>query len=149
MSLSGSFALIASIPHIPQGLAYCSLSLRRSVRVILIIALWICLAQRLAAGAAVDFRQAADNDAGFGLGNTHWVSSIIQDNNSAYYESMSVMQRMLFTGLPPTSRRLPCRPTHLSARMVPPRPKLRPMRPATDRAPSEFSAMPLLAMRLY
>src|SRR6266705_177468 len=103
MSLSGSFALIASIPHIPQGLAYCSLSLRRSVRVILIIALWICLAQRLAAGAAVDFRQAADNDAGFGLGNTHWFSSIIQDNNSAYYESMSVMQRVLFTGLPPTS----------------------------------------------
>jgi len=66
-------------------------------------AMWICLALSLAAGSAVDFRQAADNDAGFGLGNTHWVSSIIQDNNSAYYESMSVMQRMLFTGLPPTS----------------------------------------------
>jgi hypothetical protein len=59
--------------------------------------------QPLASDAAVDFRQAANNDAGFGLGNTHWVSSIIQDNNSVYYEGMSVLQRVLLTGLPPTS----------------------------------------------
>src|SRR5262252_3283899 len=38
--------------------------------------------QTLRAGTAVDFRQAANNDGGFGLGNTHWISSVIQGGNS-------------------------------------------------------------------
>src|SRR5207245_1156022 len=94
---------IAPIPHLPHSLTKCCRSFRRWGKLIVAVALWLWLAQRLAAGAAVDFRQAANNDAGFGLGNTHWISSIIQDNNSTYYESMSVLERVLFTGLPPTS----------------------------------------------
>ena len=69
---------------------------------------WLVLAclgfvQPLIAGTTIDFRQAANDDAGFGLGSTHWISSVIQSGNSAYYESMSVMQRVLFAGLPPTT----------------------------------------------
>jgi len=55
------------------------------------------------AGTVVDFKQAANNDPGFGLGNIHWVTSILQANNSFYFEGMSVRQRVLFTGLPSTA----------------------------------------------
>jgi hypothetical protein len=67
------------------------------------LATCLFLAQKVSAATTVDFRQAANEDSGYGLGNTHWVSSIIQDNNSAYYESMSVMERVLFVGLPATT----------------------------------------------
>src|SRR5882724_6247731 len=60
-------------------------------------------AQSLVAGTVVDFKQAANNDSGFGFGNIHWVTSIIQANNSVYFEGMSVRQRVLFTGLPSTA----------------------------------------------
>ena len=57
----------------------------------------------LHAGMVVDFRQAANNDTGFGLGNTHWINAAIGDGNSRYYEDMSVMQRVLFAGVPTTA----------------------------------------------
>src|SRR5215472_69921 len=50
-----------------------------------------------------DFRQAANNDAGYGLGNTHWINSIVQASNSRYYEGMSVFQRFIVDGLPATT----------------------------------------------
>src|SRR5438093_1199398 len=52
--------------------------------------------------AGVDFRQAANNDPAFGLGNLHWINSILQRNNSVYFEGMSVLQRVLLTSIPPT-----------------------------------------------
>jgi len=51
----------------------------------------------------VDFKQAANNDPGFGIANIHWVNSILQANNSIYFEGMSVRQRVLFAGLPSTA----------------------------------------------
>src|SRR5438270_13304024 len=95
MKFSGLFARSASGPRNLRKLA--------GRCVIRMLAGLCVLVQNLSGSTGVDFRQAADNDAGFGLGNIHWVSSIIQDNNSAYYESMSVMQRLLFTGVPTTS----------------------------------------------
>src|SRR5712691_265781 len=59
--------------------------------------------QSLSGGTAVDFKQAANNDAGFGLGNTHWIGAVLQDGNSRYYEGMSVLQRALFAGVPATA----------------------------------------------
>jgi hypothetical protein len=48
----------------------------------------------------VDFRQAANNDSPNSLGDVHWVQSILQRNNSMYYEGMSVPQRVLLTNIP-------------------------------------------------
>ena len=53
-------------------------------------------------GALVtDFRQGANNETNgtvTGLGNLHWINSIIQASNSTYYEGMGVPQRTIFTG---------------------------------------------------
>ena len=74
-----------------------------SVGIILILAgIWLVRPQSLA-GTVVDFKQAANNDTGFGIGNIHWVNSILQANNSIYFEGMSVRQRVLFAGLPSTA----------------------------------------------
>ncbi len=87
-----------------HGRASAARSIRRVIAEIgfLAVAGALCV-QPLSAGTSIDFRQAANNDSGFGLGNTHWISSVIQNNNSSYYESMSVMQRVVFAGLPATS----------------------------------------------
>src|SRR5437867_6904441 len=53
--------------------------------------------------AGVDFRQSANNDPAFGLGNLHWINSILQRNNSVYFEGMSVLQRVLLTSIPTTA----------------------------------------------
>jgi hypothetical protein len=50
-----------------------------------------------------DFRQSANNDAGYGTGNVHWINSILQSSNSKYYEGMSSLQRIIFNGIAATS----------------------------------------------
>jgi len=52
-----------------------------------------------------DFRQCANNETNgdvTGLGNCHWISSIIQSSNSTYFEGMSVPQRTILTNIPET-----------------------------------------------
>jgi hypothetical protein len=51
----------------------------------------------------VDFRQSANNDAGYGLGNVHWINSIVQQSNSTYNEGMSNMQRVVLSEVAPTT----------------------------------------------
>jgi len=76
-------------------------SLQRGLALVLVTAS-LCLPNVLVAGTSVDWRQAANNDSGYGLGNIHWVNSVIQDNNSSYFEGMAVRQRLLIVGLPST-----------------------------------------------
>ncbi|MCB2206566.1 hypothetical protein KQI65_17620 [bacterium] len=54
----------------------------------------------LLAQPTVDFRQAANDDSPYQLGDVHWVNSILQKNNSVYFEGMSVPQRIMFTSVP-------------------------------------------------
>src|SRR5262249_29881351 len=59
-----------------------------------------------ASGLAVDFRQSANNETNgtvTGLGNIHWINSIVQASNSRYFEGMSNFQRTIFTGVPGTT----------------------------------------------
>ncbi|MEO7482497.1 MAG: hypothetical protein ABIT81_01970, partial [Ferruginibacter sp.] len=49
-----------------------------------------------------DFRQASNNT-GEGLGKITWINSIVQQNNSKYYEGTSVPQRIIFLNLGSTS----------------------------------------------
>ena len=51
----------------------------------------------------VDFRQSANDDGGYGLGNIHWINSIVQQSNSVYYEGMSNMQRVILDDVAPTT----------------------------------------------
>ncbi|HXF48902.1 MAG TPA: FlgD immunoglobulin-like domain containing protein [Verrucomicrobiae bacterium] len=54
----------------------------------------------------VDFRQSANNETNGtiqGLGNVHWINSIVQSSNSRYYEGMSNFQRALFAQTPATT----------------------------------------------
>ena len=51
----------------------------------------------------VDFRQAANNDAPYPLGNLHWINSALQGSNSVYAEGMSVPQRLMFWDIPATA----------------------------------------------
>ncbi len=56
--------------------------------------------------AATDFKQCANNETSgtvTGLGNCHWIGSILQSNNSRYFEGMSVPQRLIFTGITATA----------------------------------------------
>lgn len=49
-----------------------------------------------------DFRQSANNEtngAVQGLGNIHWINSIVQQSNSTYYEGMSNFQRTILIDL--------------------------------------------------
>jgi hypothetical protein len=50
-----------------------------------------------------DFHQAANADAGYGLGNVHWINSILQQNNSKYAEGASTLQRFIVSSLPTTA----------------------------------------------
>jgi hypothetical protein len=52
---------------------------------------------------SVDFRQAANNDQPYTLGNVHWINSVLQRSNSVYYEGMSVPQRIMFMNIRATS----------------------------------------------
>ncbi|KKL88008.1 hypothetical protein LCGC14_1929010, partial [marine sediment metagenome] len=49
----------------------------------------------------VDWRQCANFDGGFTLGDCHWIGSIVQSGNAQYFESMSVPQRLIVEGIPP------------------------------------------------
>jgi uncharacterized repeat protein (TIGR01451 family) len=49
-----------------------------------------------AQGASVDFKQYANEDG-------EWIGSILQASNSKYYECMSVPQRTILDGIPPTT----------------------------------------------
>jgi hypothetical protein len=54
----------------------------------------------------VDWKQSANNETNgtiTGLGNIHWIGSIVQSSNSMYFEGMSNMQRALFTAVPGTN----------------------------------------------
>ena len=57
------------------------------------------------ANAQNDFRQAANNSGG-GLGVVSWINGIVQQNNSQYYEGMSVPQRIIFLNLSGSSHSL-------------------------------------------
>src|SRR5947207_512021 len=51
-----------------------------------------------------DFKQAANKDGSpWGLGNVHWINSILQANNSRYFEGMSTPQRVILSGIPATT----------------------------------------------
>ncbi len=50
----------------------------------------------------VDFRQAANDDSPFALGDAHWINGILQQNNSRYLEGMSTPQRLIFLDIPAT-----------------------------------------------
>lgn len=53
-----------------------------------------------------DFKQSANNEtsgAVTGLGNIHWIGSIVQSSNSKYLEGMSNFQRTIFTSVPATT----------------------------------------------
>ena len=59
-----------------------------------------------AANVVVDFRQSANNETNgtiTGLGNIHWINSIVQSSNSKYFEGMSNFQRTVFTTIPATT----------------------------------------------
>lgn len=69
-------------------------------------------AQDVVANVKVDFRQAANNDAGTcgtgaghpcGLGHAHWINSIVQESNAEYLEGMSNPQRVVFDDIPATA----------------------------------------------
>ena len=51
----------------------------------------------------VDFRQCANNDSPFVLGQCHWINSIVQSSNARYFEGMSNMQRILFDEIATTT----------------------------------------------
>lgn len=51
----------------------------------------------------IDFKQAANNESKYGLGNVEWIGSILQANDSIYYEGMSVMQRAVLYGIAATA----------------------------------------------
>ncbi|MCZ7555975.1 MAG: hypothetical protein M5R41_06185 [Bacteroidia bacterium] len=65
---------------------------------LLLLLFWSVVA--VSQSLTVDFRQAANNDRPYQLGDVHWVNSIVQRNNSAYYEGMSVPQRLMLTNIP-------------------------------------------------
>ena len=50
-----------------------------------------------------DFKQCAQDDAGYALGECHWINSILQNQNSRYFEGTSVPQRVIFPSLPATA----------------------------------------------
>ena len=52
---------------------------------------------------SVDFKQAANNDSPYLLGDVHWITSILQASDSVYYEGMSVAQRVMFVSIPATT----------------------------------------------
>ena len=51
----------------------------------------------------VDFRQSANNDAGYGPNQIHWINSILQQSNSTYAEGMSSLQRVVLANIDATT----------------------------------------------
>jgi len=51
----------------------------------------------------VDFKQSANKDSPYPQGDIHWIGSILQQNNSIYYEGMSTLQRIVFISIPKTT----------------------------------------------
>ncbi|MFA6233046.1 MAG: hypothetical protein WC824_02500, partial [Bacteroidota bacterium] len=69
-----------------------------------LIALFLgCTAVVVSQRPVVDFRQAANKDKSFTSGDVHWVQSILQQNNSVYFEGMSVPQRIMLSSIPAKS----------------------------------------------
>ena len=62
-----------------------------------------CIGVTVSQPLSVDFKQAANNHSPNALGEVYWINSIVQHNNSAYYEGMSVPQRLMFTNVPATN----------------------------------------------
>jgi hypothetical protein len=76
---------------------------RSAARAALLLVIGLLLTSSLRADA--DFRQCANNETNgpvTGLGNCHWIGSILQMSNSRYVEGMSVPQQAVFTGITPT-----------------------------------------------
>ncbi len=68
------------------------------------LAIWIAGAVGLTAQPLnTDFRQSANKDAPYLLGDVHWIGSILQSSNSYYKEGMSVLQRAFFINIPATA----------------------------------------------
>lgn len=64
---------------------------------IVILALSVLLGFACVANSQkIDFRQSANNDSPYALGTVHWIGSILQQNNSRYFEGMSTLQRIIF-----------------------------------------------------
>ena len=51
----------------------------------------------------VDFRQSANDDAGYTPPAIHWINSILQQSNSFYQEGMSSLQRVILKDIAPTT----------------------------------------------
>ncbi|MFH0714844.1 MAG: hypothetical protein V1847_03635 [Candidatus Diapherotrites archaeon] len=63
----------------------------------------LILPAAFAANLVSDFKQCANNDSPYTLGECHWIGSIIQQSNSQYFEGMSVAQRLVFTNISSTT----------------------------------------------
>jgi len=62
--------------------------------------------QLLVVAPKADFGQAANNDSPdppYGVGNVHWIGSIVHAGNSKYYEGMSNPQRVVFDDISATT----------------------------------------------
>jgi len=76
----------------------------RSLYALLVwLVLFFASVPAFAQSLAVDFRQAANNDQPYSLGDVHWINSIVQNSNSVYYEGMSVPQRLMLVEIPATT----------------------------------------------
>ncbi|MGH8014963.1 MAG: hypothetical protein ACREBV_02100, partial [Candidatus Zixiibacteriota bacterium] len=74
--------------------------------VILLAVLTLGLTASPFAAVIVDFKQSANNETNGtiqGLGNVHWINSIVQSSNSVYYEGMGNYQRSIFAETPITT----------------------------------------------
>jgi hypothetical protein len=58
---------------------------------------------QFAAPLGIDWKQASNDNGSAGIGNVVWIGSILQQNNSIYYEGMSVPQRLIFVDIPATA----------------------------------------------
>ncbi|MCB2206310.1 hypothetical protein KQI65_16320 [bacterium] len=68
----------------------------------LILIVFFAAGSLVAQPLRTDFRQAANDDSPYITGEIHWTQSILQRNNSIYYEGMSVPQRIFFMNIPST-----------------------------------------------
>jgi hypothetical protein len=74
--------------------------------VILLAVLTLGLTSAAFANISTDFRQSANNETNGtiqGLGNIHWINSIVQASNSTYLEGMDNFQRTILTEVPATT----------------------------------------------
>jgi hypothetical protein len=79
--------------------------MNKSLRLFLPMAAMLCFCFLIGGAWAqsprTDFRQAANKDTTLGV--AHWINSILQQNNSKYFEGMSSLQRLIFKSIPATS----------------------------------------------